>query len=112
MVDEVDNKTSEPEESSGPAAGERLAAARRELNISVDEIAKELHLDEAKVRALERNEFDVLGAPVFAKGFLRQYARYVGLDPEEAVNFYVSACRSAEGEEEPVELPPEVKRKL
>ena len=56
MVDEVDNKTSEPEESSGPAAGERLAAARRELNISVDEIAKELHLDEAKVRALERND--------------------------------------------------------
>ena len=60
MVDEVDNTASEPEEPSGPLAGERLANARRELQISVLEIAKELHLDESKVRALERNEFRVV----------------------------------------------------
>ena len=96
MVDEVDNKTSEPEESSGPAAGERLAAARRELNISVDEIAKELHLDEAKVRALERNEFDVLGAPVFAKGHLQKYAELVNVKPEDVLVDYYQMNRTAE----------------
>ena len=54
----------EPEE---PRAGKRLAEARQAQNISVFDIAKELHLDELKVNALEENEFDVLGAPVFAK---------------------------------------------
>ena len=96
MVDEVDNTASEPEEPSGPLAGERLANARRELQISVLEIAKELHLDEAKVRALERNEFDVLGAPVFAKGHLRKYAELVHVEPEDVLVDYYRMNRSAD----------------
>ena len=62
----------------GPLGGERLRAARRANDISLRDIAKELHLDEGKVRALEQNDFDVLGAPVFAKGHLRKYAELVG----------------------------------
>jgi cytoskeleton protein RodZ len=96
MVDEVDNAASEPEEPSGPLAGERLAEARRELQISVLEIAKELHLDESKVRALERNEFDVLGAPVFAKGHLRKYAELVNIPVEDVLVDYYKMNRSAE----------------
>ena len=96
MVDEVDNTGDEPEEASGPAAGERLAAARRELNISVVEIAKELHLDEGKVRALERNEFDVLGAPVFAKGHLKKYAQLVNVNPDDVLVDYYRMNRAAE----------------
>ena len=96
MVDEVDNKPNEAEESSGPTAGERLATARRELKISVLEIAKELHLDEAKVRALERNEFDVLGAPVFAKGHLKKYAELVNVKAEDVLVDYYQMNRTAE----------------
>ena len=64
MSDVIDNSDDESSasETEGPLAGERLAEARRAQQISVLEIAKELHLDEPKVRALERNEFDVLGA--------------------------------------------------
>ncbi len=82
-------------ESAGPLAGERLAAARQELKITVAEVAKELHLDELKVRALEKNEFDVLGAPVFAKGFLRKYAQLVGVSADDVVADYYSLERSA-----------------
>lgn len=96
MVDEVDNQANEPEETSGPLAGERLAAARRELKISVIEIAKELHLDETKVRALERNEFDVLGAPVFAKGHLKKYAQLVNVSPEDVLVDYYRMTRTTE----------------
>ena len=96
MVDEVDNKANESEEPSGPAAGERLATARRELKISVVEIAKELHLDEAKVRALERNEFDVLGAPVFAKGHLKKYAELVNINSEDVLVDYYQMNRTPE----------------
>ncbi|MGI9235312.1 MAG: helix-turn-helix domain-containing protein [Woeseiaceae bacterium] len=82
-------------ESQGPIGGERLAAARRDQQISVPEIAKELHLDDAKVRALESNEFDVIGAPVFAKGHLRKYAQLVGVDEGDVMADYYQLNRTA-----------------
>jgi len=93
----TDNPTSEneTEEATVPACGERLRAARRENDISVADIAKELHLDVPKVRALERNEFDVLGAPVFAKGHLRKYAELVGVAIDDVMTDYYQMNRSA-----------------
>jgi cytoskeleton protein RodZ len=79
----------------GPLAGQRLAIARRENDISIAEIAKELHLDEAKVQALEENLFDVLGAPVFAKGHLRKYAELVGVPTDDVLADYYKLNRSA-----------------
>ena len=82
MADDKDKTEAEPSSAKPeePQGGARLAKARRALQIPVVEIAKELHLDEPKVKALERNEFDVLGAPVFAKGHLRKYAQLVRVD--------------------------------
>jgi len=96
MNDASDNSEEESpsEEAQGPVGGERLAAARREQQISLLEIAKELHLDEPKVRALERNEFDVIGAPVFAKGHLRKYAQLVGVDERDVMADYYQLSRS------------------
>lgn len=95
MSDEQDKpdeekSDAEPEETRG---GERLAEARRELQISVLEVAKELHLDEPKVRALERNDFEVLGAPVFAKGHLKKYANLVGVDEDDVLTDYYQMTR-------------------
>ncbi|MCH7981288.1 MAG: helix-turn-helix domain-containing protein [Proteobacteria bacterium] len=81
--------------SAGPLAGERLAAARRAQHITVLEVAKELHLDEPKVRALEQNNFEVLGAPVFAKGHLRKYAMLVGVDNDDVLQDYYKLNRAA-----------------
>lgn len=94
----MNDKTPEDEvveEAPGPVGGERLRLARRENDISVDDIAKELHLDIPKVRALERNEFDVLGAPVFAKGHLRKYAELVGVPTDDVMSDYYQMNRSA-----------------
>ena len=95
MSDEQDKPVEEqPEaESEGPRCGERLAEARREQQISVHEVAKELHLDEPKVRALERNDFEMLGAPVFAKGHLRKYAQLVGVDEGDVFADYYQMTR-------------------
>ena len=74
---------------------------QRELReISLREIADVTKISIRYLEALERDRFDVLPAPVFARGFLREYARYVGLDPDEVVNSYISAQKSAEPEEE------------
>lgn len=75
--------------------GERLAATRRERGVSVREIAKELHLDEPKVRALEENRFEDLGAPVFAKGHMRKYAQLVGVPIDDLLADYYQLNRSA-----------------
>ncbi len=95
MNDDVDKRSESTEEAAqGPACGERLAEARREQQISVTEIAKELHLDEPKVRALERNDFEILGAPVFAKGHLKKYAQLVNVDADEILVDYYKMTRA------------------
>lgn len=97
MTDDTDNEeeTGPVGDKGGPLAGERLAEARRQQQITVVEVAKELHLDERKVRALEQNEFEILGAPVFAKGHLRKYAQLVGVDIKDVLADYYALNRSA-----------------
>lgn len=97
MNDEADkqDEIAAAKEPTGPLAGERLAEARRAQQIPLHEIAKELHLDEPKVRALERNEFDVLGAPVFAKGHLKKYAQLVHVEVDDVLADYYRLNRSA-----------------
>jgi cytoskeleton protein RodZ len=90
-----DHSSNNEEETTGPLGGERLRAARRENDISVRDIAKELHLDEPKVRALEENSFELLGAPVFAKGHLRKYAELVGVSVDDILADYYQLNRSA-----------------
>lgn len=90
-----DETPAKEENEDGPVGGERLRKARRENDISVRDVAKELHLDEYKVRALEKNEFDVLGAPVFAKGHLRKYAELVGVDTDDVMTDYYQMNRAA-----------------
>lgn len=77
-----------------PRAGQRLASARRANNISMRDIAKELHLDEVKVQALEDNRFDVLGPPVFAKGYLRKYAELVNVPIDDVMADYYRMNRA------------------
>jgi len=88
-------EVSTDEESQGPVGGERLGEARRELQIPLIDIAKELHLDEYKVRALENNDFDVIGAPVFAKGHLRKYAQLVKVSEADVMADYYQLTRSS-----------------
>jgi cytoskeleton protein RodZ len=97
MSDENDiaEEATTNDEAEGPVCGERLAEARRKLQISVFEIAKELHLDDFKVRALESNEFDVIGAPVFAKGHLKKYARLVKVDEADVLADYYQLERAS-----------------
>jgi cytoskeleton protein RodZ len=92
MADNADG--SDKRETAEPRAGQRLANARRANDISMRDIAKRLHLDEAKVQALEDNRFDVLGAPVFAKGYLRKYAEMVNVSIDDVLTDYYRMNRA------------------
>lgn len=91
----TDDTPAADDESGAPlVAGERLAEARRLKQISLPDIARQLHLDEPRVQALEENRFDVLGAPVFAKGYLRKYAHLVGVPADDVMADYYTINRA------------------
>jgi cytoskeletal protein RodZ len=80
--------------------GTWIRRQREMREISLREIADVTKISIRYLEALEQDRFDVLPAPVFAKGFLREYARYVGLDADEVVNSYLTAQEAVEPEDE------------
>jgi cytoskeleton protein RodZ len=80
--------------------GEWLRRQREMREISLRDIAERTKISLRYLEAMEEDRFDVLPAPIFAKGFLREYARYVGLSPDEVVNHYLSVQDPQEGTEE------------
>lgn len=85
-----------PETEAGPgqgvdaeaSIGARLAAARKARKLGVDKVARELKLDVSVIDALEKDAAAALPAPIFVKGYLRSYARLVGLPEQELVSQY------------------------
>jgi len=67
------------------SAGKRLRAAREALGLSIEDAAERLRLNAALVLAMEEDRFALLGAPVFARGHLRNYAHLLGVPEREIV---------------------------
>ena len=68
--------------------GEELRREREIRGISLKEIADSTKISKRFLEAIERNDHKTLPAPVFTRGFVREYARYLGLSSEEMVNRY------------------------
>jgi hypothetical protein len=62
-----------------------LAERRGERGLTIEQVASATRVRAEYLRALEADQPDRLPAPVYAKGYLRTYARYLGLDPEPLV---------------------------
>src|ERR1035438_9515350 len=71
--------------------GERLRREREMRAISLDDIADATKIGTRLLRALEEEHFELLPGGIFNKGFVRAYAKYVGLNEEEAVADYLQA---------------------
>jgi cytoskeletal protein RodZ len=59
--------------------------------ITLEEIAKATRIGTRLLRALEQEDFGKLPGGIFNKGFVRAYARYLGIDEEQAVSDYLAA---------------------
>jgi cytoskeleton protein RodZ len=91
-----------PEAETTAAFGDWLRRQREMREISLRDIADRTKISLRYLQAMEDDRFDLLPAPIFAKGFLREYARYVGLSPDEVVNHYLSVQQQGSPEEEGV----------
>ena len=69
----------------GASPGRRLAVARAAQNLSTADIARQLKLSVWQVEAVEAGRYQQLPGPIFVRGFIRNYARLVKLDPNELV---------------------------
>ncbi len=78
--------------------GENLRHAREARNITLQEIAASTKISTRALQALENEHFEQLPGGIFNRGFVRAYARCVGLDEENAVAEYLAAAKAAPAE--------------
>jgi cytoskeleton protein RodZ len=67
------------------AAGAALLKERRRQGLSLGDISRQLKLSVRQVEALERDDYSGYKGPVFIHGFIRNYAKLLGLDPEPLI---------------------------
>ena len=76
--------------------GHYLQMARIERQVSLEEISRRTRIGMDVLRAMENEDLDRLPAEVFVKGFVRSYAREVGVDGDLAVQRYMAALHAVE----------------
>ncbi len=84
--DQVAAEENSSEETS--SVGQELKAAREALDLPIKQLAGDLRIEPHYLVALEENDFDAFSAPVFAMGYLKQYAIRLGLDEKELLAGY------------------------
>ncbi len=72
----------------GPTPGELLRQGREASGLSLQEDATKLHLHQRIVEALEHDDEAQLPTPIYVRGYLRNYARLLGLDSEAVLAAY------------------------
>jgi cytoskeletal protein RodZ len=69
-----------------PELGRSLQQARQERNLTLEQVSQETRIRLSYLQALEAGEFERLPSMVQARGFLRAYAGYLGIDPQPLLN--------------------------
>src|SRR5215469_13169765 len=91
------------------AFGDKLRREREMRGITLAEIAESTKISSRWLKALEEEQFEVLPGGVFNRGFVRSYARFLGINEEQTVADYVVA--SNEQEPPPDKFPLEIHEK-
>src|SRR5262249_37502087 len=106
-----------PTNGNGPTMGvfgDRLRREREMRGITLDEITESTKISRRHLEALEGEHFDQLPGGVFNKGFVRAYARFLGIDEDQAVADYSAASNEQPEPEDkfPLEIHEEPNREL
>lgn len=78
-----------------PSFGEKLKKEREKRSITLEQISLSTKIGTRMLQALEEDKFGQLPGGIFNKGFVRAYARYVGLDEDQTVADYLQASGEA-----------------
>lgn len=72
--------------------GAIIRQARENAGYSLDQVSKETRVHLSHLRAIEEMTPNLLGAPVYAKGYIKSYARFLGMDEQITLDRYLSEC--------------------
>lgn len=75
----------EPDQVTAEPVGEQLRQGRERLGLSVSAIADEQHLRPSVIQAIENGDYSKIDSELFLKGYVRAYARQVGLDADAVI---------------------------
>jgi Uncharacterized protein conserved in bacteria len=76
--------------------GDKFRTAREKKELSLDDVSNVTKISARMLKAIEQEDFEQLPGGVFNKGFIRAYAKHLGLDAEEAVTDYLASLRQAQ----------------
>jgi cytoskeletal protein RodZ len=76
--------------------GDKFRKARENKELSLDDVSNVTKISARMLQAIEQEHFDQLPGGVFNKGFIRAYAKHLGLNSEEAVTDYLACLRQAQ----------------
>ncbi len=68
--------------------GETLKKAREERGLTLEEVAEKTKIRHRYLEAIEKENFEIMPGNVYVKGFIRNYARFLGLRPEPLVALF------------------------
>jgi len=81
------------------SAGDLLRREREAQGKTIEDVAKVTKMSAQIVEALEDDRFSALPAPVYVKGHLRTYARFLGLDEDDVIEKYLRFTEQQEPED-------------
>lgn len=76
--------------------GDKFRNAREKKDLTLDQVSNVTKISSRMLKAIEEEHFDQLPGGVFNKGFIRAYAKHLGLNDEEAVTEYITCLREAQ----------------
>ncbi len=65
--------------------GQFLRSLRADRSLSLEQVEQDLSIRVHHLEAIEEGQFDNLISPVYARGFIKQYAVYLGLDGDQFI---------------------------
>lgn len=69
--------------------GQKLEAARLSKGVSISEAGQATKILSKYIDAMEHDDFGVLSAPVYARSFLKMYAKYLGMEHQPLLDEYI-----------------------
>jgi cytoskeleton protein RodZ len=81
------------------AFGDKLRREREMRGVTLAEMSESTKISKRWLQALEEEQFEVLPGGVFNRGFVRSYARFLGINEEQAVADYVAASNEQQPSE-------------
>lgn len=80
----------DPQRELKTGSGSLLASARKQQNRTVEEIADELNLSVTQIKTIELDQSEGLPEPTYVRGYIRSYAKLLGLEPEVILENYLN----------------------